>query len=98
MAPPDGLLQSSVGGEYRATIRSDLTESLAPNPMLLNTIRGGTADGSAKTIDGGADWQPGNETLTGMIPGFLGVNPLNPVIVYSCFTKGFGLLAGGEAW
>ncbi len=80
-AVQDGLLKSEDGGQNWSSIGPG-TEAVALNPLDPQTIYGGSPEGLSKTSDGGASWQPSNEGLTGIVPSYLAVNPLNPAVIY----------------
>jgi hypothetical protein len=92
-----GVVKSEDGGQSWSSIGAD-GEAIALNPEYPQTIYSGSPDGVSKTSDGGVSWQPINEGLTGVVPRFLGVNPLNPAIIYGSNVGAYGSQDGGETW
>jgi photosystem II stability/assembly factor-like uncharacterized protein len=95
----DGVQKSEDGGQNWSMIGSEGGAAIALNPSHPQTIYGGNSGlGVFKTVDGGTNWQPVNEGMTGIVPNFMAVNPLNPSIVYGCSGPVFGSQTGGNAW
>ena len=94
----DEVLKSEDGGQSWVSISSGQAEAIALNPLHPLTIYSGRPEGVFKTSDGGTSWQPVNEGLAGIVPSYLGVNPINPAIVYGAFVGLYGSSDGGETW
>jgi photosystem II stability/assembly factor-like uncharacterized protein len=99
IAADDALLISEDGGQNWSYISVlDIGQAIALHPDQPETIYVGTSVGVDKTTDGGASWQPVNEGLTGVVPFYMAVNPLNPAIIYACNVYAYGSQNGGETW
>jgi photosystem II stability/assembly factor-like uncharacterized protein len=100
-ANQDGVLKTENGGKkWTSLLSSGGTNAIALNPQQPQVIYAGTGSpaGLKKTMDGGGNWQPVNEGMTGIVPISLDINPNNPAVVYSCYSSTYGSQNGGSAW